>query len=267
MVALPKALTGGLGIYIALVLVVFIAIIYTSKDMTTAVVMIGVLSNSLRISVQLHDDVARIGDDNKAIEVKKLENLVELERLREKHPNLVGVAEMEARVHDDGDAPPPARHDGSDAPPHARHDGGGAPARSRVGGARAHGHAAPERSRHGEEAAADEAAYYDEADERGHERFTSGHGGAHHGHDEAGEHGAGHYRGAVDYDSAGEGAGEGDETTPPTADEQNARQVRSRNVPERVWAAARKRKGAVEGYVAEELDEKENSVWWGQHEY
>lgn len=49
-------------------------------------------------------------------------------------------------------------------------------------------------------------------------------------------------------------------------DEQNTYQVRSRNDPERVWAGILRRKPLVERYVKEELDERENTRWWGDHE-
>lgn len=42
--------------------------------------------------------------------------------------------------------------------------------------------------------------------------------------------------------------------------------ARARNDPERVWAGARRRKAHVQRYVGEELDEAENTVWWGRHE-
>lgn len=50
------------------------------------------------------------------------------------------------------------------------------------------------------------------------------------------------------------------------ADELNTYQVRSRNVPERVWAGIYRRKALVERYVGEELDEQEDTQWWGRHE-
>ena len=49
-------------------------------------------------------------------------------------------------------------------------------------------------------------------------------------------------------------------------DELNAYQVRSRNKPERIWAGIRRRKDLVDHYVREELDECENTRWWGAHE-
>jgi len=49
-------------------------------------------------------------------------------------------------------------------------------------------------------------------------------------------------------------------------DELLAYQARSRNDPERVWAGITRRKALVERYVKEELDEKEASQWWGNHE-
>jgi hypothetical protein len=49
-------------------------------------------------------------------------------------------------------------------------------------------------------------------------------------------------------------------------DELTAYQVRSRNEPERVWAGIYRRKALVDRYVGEELDERENSRWWGAGE-
>lgn len=49
-------------------------------------------------------------------------------------------------------------------------------------------------------------------------------------------------------------------------DELNTYQVRSRNVPERVWAGALRRKAHVGRYVSEELDEAEDAMWWGRDE-
>lgn len=43
-------------------------------------------------------------------------------------------------------------------------------------------------------------------------------------------------------------------------------QARSRNKPERVWAGIYRRKALMDRYVREELDERENTVWWGAHE-
>jgi len=40
----------------------------------------------------------------------------------------------------------------------------------------------------------------------------------------------------------------------------------ARNDPERVWAAATRRKAFVGRYIREELDETENTRWWGDHE-
>jgi hypothetical protein len=51
------------------------------------------------------------------------------------------------------------------------------------------------------------------------------------------------------------------------ADEQNAYQVRSRNVPERVWAGVYRRKALISRYLNEELDEAEGSRWWGVGDY
>lgn len=49
-------------------------------------------------------------------------------------------------------------------------------------------------------------------------------------------------------------------------DELLARQNRSRNDPERVWRGIYRRKDIMNRYVNEELDEEENSRWWGSHE-
>lgn len=49
-------------------------------------------------------------------------------------------------------------------------------------------------------------------------------------------------------------------------DELMAYQARSRNDPERVWAGVYRRKALVDRYVREELDERENTQWWGGHE-
>lgn len=49
-------------------------------------------------------------------------------------------------------------------------------------------------------------------------------------------------------------------------DELLARQNRSRNDPERVWSGIYRRKDIMDRYVNEELDEEENSRWWGSHE-
>lgn len=49
-------------------------------------------------------------------------------------------------------------------------------------------------------------------------------------------------------------------------DELNAYQVRSRNNPERVWAGIYRRSALMDRYVREELDERENTRWWGNHE-
>lgn len=49
-------------------------------------------------------------------------------------------------------------------------------------------------------------------------------------------------------------------------DELLAYQARSRNDPERVWAGIYRRKGLVDRYVREELDETEDTQWWGRHE-
>jgi hypothetical protein len=49
-------------------------------------------------------------------------------------------------------------------------------------------------------------------------------------------------------------------------DELMAYQARSRNDPERVWAGIYRRKALVDRYVREELDERENAQWWGAHE-
>lgn len=49
-------------------------------------------------------------------------------------------------------------------------------------------------------------------------------------------------------------------------DELNAYQVRSRNDPERVWAGIYRRSAMIDRYVREELDERENTRWWGNHE-
>ena len=50
-------------------------------------------------------------------------------------------------------------------------------------------------------------------------------------------------------------------------DEQNTYQARARNDPERVWAGIYRRKALVSRYVAEELEEAEQSRWWGLPEY
>lgn len=50
------------------------------------------------------------------------------------------------------------------------------------------------------------------------------------------------------------------------ADEAAAYQVRSRNVPERVWSVGPRRRAFVEKYTREELDNEENKAWWGRHE-
>ena len=50
------------------------------------------------------------------------------------------------------------------------------------------------------------------------------------------------------------------------ADELNAYQARARNDPDRVRAGALRRKAFVSHYVKEELDEQEDSQWWGRHE-
>jgi hypothetical protein len=49
-------------------------------------------------------------------------------------------------------------------------------------------------------------------------------------------------------------------------DELNTYQVRSRNQPERVWAGIYRRKAMMDKYLREELDESENTRWWGAHE-
>jgi hypothetical protein len=49
-------------------------------------------------------------------------------------------------------------------------------------------------------------------------------------------------------------------------DELNVLQVRSRNNPERVWAGIYRRKALVARYVEEELDQAENQRWWGNSE-
>jgi len=49
-------------------------------------------------------------------------------------------------------------------------------------------------------------------------------------------------------------------------DELNTYHARARNDPERVWAGIYRRKALVDQYVREELDEQENSQWWGNHE-
>jgi hypothetical protein len=49
-------------------------------------------------------------------------------------------------------------------------------------------------------------------------------------------------------------------------DELMAYQARSRNDPERVWAGIYRRKALVDRYVREELDERENTQWWGAGE-
>lgn len=49
-------------------------------------------------------------------------------------------------------------------------------------------------------------------------------------------------------------------------DELMAYQVRSRNDPERVWAGIYRRKALIDRYVGEELDERENTQWWGAGE-
>ncbi len=51
------------------------------------------------------------------------------------------------------------------------------------------------------------------------------------------------------------------------ADELNTLQVRSRNVPERVWAGIYRRKALVSRFINEELDTAEASRWWGVNEY
>lgn len=50
-------------------------------------------------------------------------------------------------------------------------------------------------------------------------------------------------------------------------DERNTYQARARNAPERVWAGIYRRKALVSRYVAEELEEAEQSRWWGLPEY
>ncbi len=49
-------------------------------------------------------------------------------------------------------------------------------------------------------------------------------------------------------------------------DEQNTYQARSRNDPTRVWAGVFRRKELIDRYVRSELDERENCRWWGVHE-
>ena len=49
-------------------------------------------------------------------------------------------------------------------------------------------------------------------------------------------------------------------------DELNTYQARSRNNPERVWAGVFRRKALVGRFVREELDERENTRWWGAGE-
>ena len=43
-------------------------------------------------------------------------------------------------------------------------------------------------------------------------------------------------------------------------------QARSRNDPTRAWAGSLRQKSLIGRYVSEELDERENCRWWGQHE-
>jgi hypothetical protein len=49
-------------------------------------------------------------------------------------------------------------------------------------------------------------------------------------------------------------------------DELMAYHGRARNDPERVWVGITRRKALVSRFVKEELDETESSVWWGNHE-
>lgn len=51
------------------------------------------------------------------------------------------------------------------------------------------------------------------------------------------------------------------------ADESNALQVRSRNDQERVVAGTIRRKAFLDPYLREELEEEEDSRWWGRHEW
>lgn len=50
------------------------------------------------------------------------------------------------------------------------------------------------------------------------------------------------------------------------ADELNTVHARARNDETLVWAGVRERKTVVDGAVREELDERENTYWWGVHE-
>lgn len=51
------------------------------------------------------------------------------------------------------------------------------------------------------------------------------------------------------------------------ADELNTYHARSRNDNTRVWAGAIRRKEFMDRYLREELEEEEDSQWWGRHEW
>ena len=54
---------------------------------------------------------------------------------------------------------------------------------------------------------------------------------------------------------------------PADGDERITYQVRSRNIPERVWAGTHQRKQQLAPYFGEELAEAEDQQWWGRGEF
>lgn len=264
MLAERRGLRGYQGFFLALTLVVMIVIILSAESLTVAIVMIGLITQFLIISSQLTllgDRHVAVSEGGRARAGRALDNAV-----------MVLPAPAAALVEGFTGA--------TTAPP-----GAGPPAWARIPvGDRDEGESRGE----------------------GGDGDKSGGGGRDKSDGGAGEGAAEEYRGAIDFGGEGAETGdqapalghsdwdaaaradvpEGNPFDPGRvarpqaaapcedddafaihdADELVTYQNRSRNVPERVWAGIYRRKALVERYVREELDERENSQWWGAHE-
>lgn len=242
-------LSGYQGFFLALTLVVMVVIATLSKDLVTAILLISLIANFLIISSQLtlladrHTRNSGSGGD---------EDDRDLAASAVSPPGLLLVSGLSERM-----APPSALLDSLTGAP-----GPSAPGPLLASLAEGRG-AAPQAA----------GAAYPGAIDFGGEGPTASDQALAVGHADWGEEGLArrpegnpHPWGRVSTPQAAPPCVDDDAVAVLDGDELMAYHGRARNDPERVWAGARRRKGLVARYVQEELDEKENSVWWGAHE-
>lgn len=275
-----RGLSGYQGFFLALTLIVMIVIVLTAKDLTTGILLIGLITNFLIISSQL----TLLGDRHVATSGGSLSQidrdlastvmatpppgLMSLDAGADLMAGLSGTPESLTRR--PGGRPPQAA---LNAPVHGTIDTPPRGARERFTGATTAPPGAPAPAFPNIPETTTLAAYPGAIDFGKTDQPVVG--------DEAPA------LGHVDWDAAArDGVPVGnpydlDRIASPQAaapcvdddaiafydgDELMAYQARSRNDPERVWAGIHRRKALVDRYVGEELSERENTQWWGQGE-